>query len=451
MAVVCLSNLRKLWFYLQKNGIKETWRALCERLGESRQASYFYAPPAQEVLRAQRETAVSTIRLSVVVPAFETLPAHLTALLSSLQNQTYPHWELILADAGRTDTVYRTARQFAAKNGLFWDEAKKGEASGWIDGAVRYRKLKENRGISENTNAGIDCASGAYVGLLDHDDLLTPDALYETASAVEAGRAAGKRPLVLYSDEDKCDEKGLRFYEPHLKCGFNPDLLLSNNYICHFLVMDRELIRRLRLRRDFDGAQDYDLVLRAMAEKAPFSHIPKVLYHWRCHEASTAQNPRSKAYAYEAGKRAVEAFCKEAGWQVAVSGLKHLGFYRVDYKGDLFAQRGDVGALAGPLPAKKEFRSGIYEPDGSMRFAGLKKGFSGPLHRAALQQDVEAADLRGMRVRKELEPLYDRAMEQIRRGNQEEADFVDESVRFCREIRQKGYRILWDPQKDRIS
>ena len=137
MAVVCLSNLRKLWFYLQKNGIKETWRALCERLGESRQASYFYAPPAQEVLRAQRETAVSTIRLSVVVPAFETLPAHLTALLSSLQNQTYPHWELILADAGRTDTVYRTARQFAAKNGLFWDEAKKGEASGWIDGAVR--------------------------------------------------------------------------------------------------------------------------------------------------------------------------------------------------------------------------------------------------------------------------------------------------------------------------
>ena len=178
------------------------------------------------------------------------------------------------------------------------------------DSRIRYVRTAENKGMSENTNEALQYATGDYVGLLDHDDLLTPDALYEMAMTLQNANEQGIEAALVYSDEDKCDTEAKIYYEPHVKLGFNWDLLLSNNYICHFLAMKTELIKKLGFRKEYDGAQDFDLVLRATLEKDEkdeILHVEKILYHWRCHDLSTAANPQSKLYAYEAGKRAAES------------------------------------------------------------------------------------------------------------------------------------------------
>ena len=221
-------------------------------------------------------------------------------------------------------------------------------------------------------------------------------------------------------------------------------------------------MKELKLRSGFDGAQDYDLVLRAYAAGGQFVHVPKVLYHWRCHEASTAANPQSKRYAYEAGQRALEDYCFQKGWKTAVSGLKHLGFYREDYEGSVFCQRSEIGILAAPLPGGKDdfgirhpkgcLVSGLYENDGSMRYAGLRRGYSGPMHRAVLQQSAPAADLRSMQVCDALQERYRQAMAELHQSCQEIPDaekekrIVQKSMEFCKEAAAAGYGILWDPQ-----
>lgn len=448
------SSLKRAWYYLQKNGIKDTWTAVRERLEDGGRTSYSYTPPAPEALSAQKKEPVSALQISVVVPVFETPADHLEALLESLSVQTYPHWEVVLADGSSTERAGRAVEAFAKAHGLPFERLREQaeetpDAGGWQDRCIRYLKLAQNGGISQNTNAGIAHVRGSWTGFLDHDDLLTPDALYEMAAAYEREKEAGRSLQAMYSDEDKCDGQGRRFYEPHLKCDFNLDLLLSNNYICHFLVMESALLQKLRLRPEYDGAQDYDLVLRAVAAGARFVHVDRVLYHWRCHTSSTAQNPKSKAYAYEAGRRAVESFCRQAGWKVSVSPLKHLGYYRVDYENGPFFSRPEVGAWAGPLPDRKRLRSGIYEEDGSQRYAGLKKGFSGPLHRAALQQEVETADIRCMmaspRFQEQLQAAGRQALEPMPTETQEEA-YARVSRAFCRQVRKAGCRIVWDPQ-----
>ena len=236
--------------YFRRNGISAAAWAVAERLlQEAGQKGYDYLPPTQEEQDSQKKEAEEwkdPPLLSVVVPAFETPPVYMEALLDSLQAQTWPHWELVIADAGSTDAL-------------------RALAEGREDPRIRYRKLPANLGLSGNTNEALKEVRGRYTGLLDHDDLLTPDALYEMARALREKEKMGISPVFLYSDEDKCDGAGTRFYEPHYKPDFNPDLLLSNNYICHFLMLRTEVFRRLQERPGFDGAQDYDLVLRASA------------------------------------------------------------------------------------------------------------------------------------------------------------------------------------------
>ena len=450
--------------YFRRNGISAAAWAVVERLlQEKQQSGYRYEPPSQEELLRQRREAEgrkgssgkNPPLFSVVVPAYETPPVFLRALLDSMQAQTWPHWQLVIADAGSTDTVKRVVEERE-------------------DARIRYVKLAENLGIAANTNEALKEVKGTYAGLLDHDDLLTPDAPYEMARALKESETRGIRPVLLYSDEDKCDGSGQNFYEPHRKPDFNLDLLLSNNYICHFLMLRTDVFRSLKERSGFDGAQDYDLVLRAAAgvlsgePEAAYVHVPKVLYHWRCHETSTASNPESKRYAYEAGKRALADFCAAQGWKVQVEDTRHLGFYAVRYLPDILEVRTDVAAVAFPLPPRRgRLRSGIYDrkgPDGAlvMRYEGMPRHFSGYMHRAVLQQDVEAADVRTMRVRREesikrgsgeragerrgreqllLEGELEKAQEAVRQG----ADPAETSVAFCRKIRRMGYRICWDP------
>ena len=256
MSVFSLSNLKKTWYYLQKNGIRNAVWAVLERIGQEQEV-YTWQEPDEKTLSFQREHSAS-LRISIVVPAYRTKKEHLEAMLNSVSKQSYPHWELIVADAGGTA---ESVQAWAKKNGICLREAA--DASNlaeWKDQSIVLSTLSENKGISANTNAGIELAAGDAVGLLDHDDLLTANALWEMADCLEKEKKRGKQKLVLFSDEDKCDGAASRFYEPNCKPDFDGELLLTNNYICHFTVIETAFLKELKLRSGFDGAQDYDLV-----------------------------------------------------------------------------------------------------------------------------------------------------------------------------------------------
>jgi len=423
MAVITLSNLKKAYGYCRKNGFLPTFYAGVERIFYNKEHYEKYVLQPEE-LRAQRERVwTRRERFSILVPAYETEPRHFREMIDSVLAQTYTEFELLIGDASPSDKLGKELKYYK-------------------DSRIRYRKLEENGGISENTNRILREAKGTYICLLDHDDTLEADALYRMMEAIERSRSReGAEPWMLYSDEDKGDGGMTRFYEPHRKTEFNLDLLLSNNYICHFLVMKAELMKELGFRREFDGAQDHDLVLRAVGKKKlsekGIVHVPYILYHWRCHGSSTAENPRSKMYAYEAGRRAVEDFCREQGWQAEVTHTRHLGFFRVEYEGGALSQRMDLAAVGGSLISRGRVVGGAYSETGDVLYS-LPEHFSGYMHRGAMQQDVFAADVRNMEVREELLPL----LQAIRK---EEKDAVRIGLAFGKEAASRGYRILWDP------
>lgn len=267
----------------------------------------------------------STPFFSVLVPAYHTDPACLREMADSVLAQTFPYLELVIANSTPED------REMSA----VLDELQKS------DPRVKVLILPENLGIAGNTNEALEAAKGTFVCLLDHDDLIEADALYEAARLL-----AGKPEIsVIYTDEDKVRTEGGKreYFQPDIKPGFNLDLLRSNNYITHFLMVRRSLALELHgWSKDYDGAQDYDFILRcadtlwkrgagAGPENSGFARIPRVLYHWRVSSASTADNPMSKLYAYEAGKRAIEAHLQRRGTAGDVSLLPDYGFYRVRY------------------------------------------------------------------------------------------------------------------------
>ena len=196
------------------------------------------------------------------------------------------------------------------------------------DARIRIAEVPENEGIAQNTNRALQIATGEFIALLDHDDLLAPNALYEIVKAVNESKGAE----VIYTDEDKVTTDLEEHFKPHFKPDFNLDLLRSNNYICHLFVAKRELVERVGgFRKEFNGAQDYDLILRCTEKAEAIVHVPKILYHWRVHKESTSDNPMSKMYAYDAGKKAIEEHLKRCGTPGEVLHTKNLGFYRVKY------------------------------------------------------------------------------------------------------------------------
>ena len=446
------SNLKKTIHYLKKNGFRQAYFAARERIDCERADDYAYEAPAQEeLLRQEEDSRKFSVKFSILVPAYETREDYLRAMVDSVLHQTYGNFELILADASESDQVEQVMKTYDDKR-------------------ILYKRLKQNGGISTNTNQALMYATGDYAALLDHDDVLTKDALYEMAACIRKAESEHIELQLLYSDEDKCDESGTRFYEVHKKEKFNLDLILSNNYICHFLVMKRQMMQELQLRSVCDGAQDYDLVLRAVslmlgkdkkrkkAEPLPIVHVPKVLYHWRCHSSSTAENPESKRYAYEAGKRAVEDFMRLRGWKGKVSHLRHLGFYRIDYEPDLIANRPDVALVGGRLLDKNnKITGGIYNRSGEGMYVGLHKEYSGYMHRASLQQETEMIDVRCMIASDEAEKILEEMTGlpylknpqtgrfDYRGSLKEDADYREISRRLCEKVRERSMRIVWDP------
>ena len=263
--------------------------------------------------------------VSICVPLFKTKEEDLGQMIASVQAQSYPHWELCLADGTPDDSVENPVKQWCEK-----------------DERIVYKHLEQNLGIADNTNAAFAMAKGEWIGLLDHDDILAPDALYEVLAAAGVNPAQASNVLeegkyvesaeAVYTDEDKVSVEGTEHFQPHFKPDFNLDLLRSNNYITHFFVVKRAIVEAVGgFVKEFDGAQDYDFILKCTRAARRTAHVPRILYHWRVSPESTADNPASKLYAFEAGKRAILADLKRSGVKAEVSHTPDFGFYRVKY------------------------------------------------------------------------------------------------------------------------
>ena len=374
------------WEYFQKHGLRALFKKSVHKI-QNIQDDYDYnewykkVRITDEELVKQRESAADFAMqptFSIVIPVYATPEKFLRRMLDSIREQTYPTFEVCLVDATPYAKIQHDPAQGRTPQEVLAEYAA-------ADRRFRYATLTENLSIAENTNAAIRMATGDFIVLADHDDELEPQALYECVRAINAHPDV----QVLYSDEDKVDFEDIYYFEPHFKTDFNPDLLRSVNYICHLFVARRSLLdaiaetaadgQKIYERSAYDGAQDYDLILRA-TEKAQameqarlvsfanasdgnavtnpqpaiaaaldphdqellrqgrftssnIIHIPMVLYHWRAHQASTAQHPEAKLYAFEAGARAVYDHCKRIGLPVkkVEQGITY-GFYHPIYE-----------------------------------------------------------------------------------------------------------------------
>ena len=268
--------------------------------------------PTEEELEEQRNHKFEhNPKISIIIPMYNTPVKFFGELVDSLISQTYTNWELCLADGSNEE------------NPELKDIYSK-------DSRIKYKFIGENKGISGNTNEALTLATGDFIGLLDHDDILPVFSLYEVVKCIN------NHPEVdfIYTDEDKFEEVGGKRYDPYFKSDFGPDTLRANNYICHFSVFRKDLMEKLGgFRSEFDGAQDYDILLRMSEIAEHIYHIPKILYHWRVHELSTAKaGAHAKPYAYEAGKKAVQAHIDRLGLKGTVEAGNTLGTYRVKYE-----------------------------------------------------------------------------------------------------------------------
>ncbi len=267
---------------------------------------------SEEELAIQRNKEFPYMPLfSILVPVYNTPIPYLREMLDSVRNQTYQKWQLCIANANpENEEVARILNQYIE-----------------MDKRIQTVNVPENLGIAQNTNKALSIAKGDYIGLLDHDDMLAADALFEVAKTVNDENAD-----VIYTNEDKITMSGEKHFQPNFKPEFNLDMLRSNNYICHFFIAKASLMKEIGgFRGEYNGAQDYDMIFRCTERADNIVRIPKVLYHWRMHEQSTAENPESKRYAFDAGKKVIEDHLKRCGESAEVEMTEYPGFYRVKY------------------------------------------------------------------------------------------------------------------------
>ena len=247
--------------------------------------------------------------ISVIVPMYNTNEKYFEELVNSVVTQIYPHWELCLADG--SDNQNENIKEIASR-----------------DNRIFYKFLGENKGISGNTNEALKMANGKYIVLLDHDDLLAVNSLYEIVKTINEEKNAD----FIYSDEDKITDDGERF-EPYFKPDFSPEALSVHNYITHLVCFKKTLQEEVGFFDDgFNGAQDFDMFLRLTEKAKNVVHISKILYHWRAGKGSTAVMAENKPYAYEAGKRAVEAHMSRIGRRGIVDNSGEVpGIYKIKY------------------------------------------------------------------------------------------------------------------------
>ena len=320
--------------------------------------------PTEEDLKRQIEASEGfgvKPKFSIVVPMYESDEKLLAELIDSVKAQTYSNWELCLSDGStKKDRLRKIVKKLADGNErvrYISDEESDSDIN-VSDGSTKKRTKSKTLGIAENTNQAIASATGDYIVFGDHDDLFAPDALYECVKLINSVADEYKNDIsvdFIYTDEDKIDESGMVYSMPNFKPDFNIDFLRTVNYICHMTVISRRLLEAVGdLSPEFNGAQDYDFILRCVDKldewneaevsddgdkkelissygKHKVYHIPKALYHWRTIAASTAADPRAKMYAFEAGKKAIEAHLERRGLKARVDMGDELGYYDVHY------------------------------------------------------------------------------------------------------------------------
>jgi len=290
--------LNKTIKYAEQNGVKRTVRHIVKRINDVRacRAFHYSLIPDADKLKAERSFQFpEKIRISIITPVYNTDLALLQEMIESVLAQTYVNWELCLADGSDA--------QHAQTGDICREYAQK-------DSRIIYRKLEANTGISGNTNAGIAMSSGEYLALLDHDDMLHPSALFEVTQAICEQKAD-----FIYTDETTFRNKPEDAYYPHLKPDYAPDTLRGNNYICHLTVFSRTLLNKTGMFRSCcDGSQDYDMILRLTDNARCIVHVPKMLYYWRSHAGSVANNISAKPYAIESARNAVADHLRKHGY-----------------------------------------------------------------------------------------------------------------------------------------
>ncbi len=437
------NGIRKITDYTERNGVSAAFFRVLEGAKEWVDDRNYSKEALMIPDTFPREKTEGGISLSVIIPVFRPDMDDFAHLLDSLLRQTYTDFEVVIADGSGNSDIENVVKAYD-------DDPD-------IGLRIKYERLEENLGISENTNAAIRKAEGEYVVFVDHDDFLEPDALSETCKAIREGAE------IIYTDEDKYDGVRDRFFCPNRKPDFNRDLLISNNYICHMLTVRKKLVEKAGgLRREYDGAQDHDLLLR-LSEMVPsekIAHIPKVLYHWRLSQSSTAGNPESKLYAYAKGRMAVEDYFARREIPVKVGDTEHRGFFRADYSAvetdpgecriftdrrlealtpdheklfrGYFARK-EVGIVGGLIIGKtgRTICNGYVRlPDGSTapEYGKMDYRFSGYMHRAHMIRETEAVSIHAFAIRTGL-------LENVSR----------DVFSMCDKVRERGFSVITDP------
>ena len=475
-------TLEKIKWYKKVYGTRKTCRYLKNKVLYGYMDDYPRWQKKHAISEAELEEQRATHfekepLISIVVPLYKTPVQYLGALVESVKAQTYSNWELCLSDgSGKSESDNDAGG--AVQPPL---RAMLGHLQG-ADSRIHVVTSDTPLGISDNTNRALSIAKGEYIAFADHDDLLAPNALYEYVKVIN------EHPDVqfIYSDEDKVDGAGKRYFMPHFKPDFNLEMLRSTNYFCHLCLVSRELYEKVGgLIADYDGAQDYDFVLRCVeqiSDKDQIRHIPKILYHWRAYAASTAESADRKDYANDAGIKALKAHYDRLGIKADIEpvekgGIVYPGMYRTRYQveGDpkVMIIRGDeqpakatgdyvlfLSEDAEPItedlvqemlsycmqPDVDAVSAKVYGADGCIVYAGgfLREdgsacnAFTGFMHddpgyfgRAIIAQDVNVAYDICVMVKAELLDVDE--------ANQEDLAGV------CRRLREMGKRIVFDP------
>jgi GT2 family glycosyltransferase len=311
---------------------------------------------SKQELEAQRNSHFDyEPKVSILVPTYRTPIPMLKEMVASVTSQTYGNWELCIADGSVGARIDENGNAVEEDKSTLKVKSPLQDVLSELSAAdprIVYKVLSKNGGISYNTNQALEMATGDFIALLDHDDILEPNALYEIVEALQDPDAR-----IVYTDEDKATYNLKKFMDPNFKPEFSIDLFRSHNYITHLFVCKTEIMRKVGgFNSTFDGAQDFEIMYRCIEEalcenlvpgtriptneirygeervRRIIRHVPKVLYHWRLVKGSTAENPESKMYAYEAGRLAIQEHLNRAGTPAKVEITSLWGMYHAKYE-----------------------------------------------------------------------------------------------------------------------
>jgi GT2 family glycosyltransferase len=316
LQIINLPNIVKVFYCFKDYGLQTSIEKVRNRLDKIIYTDDLYQlwvkrnEPTEKDLEKQKNHKFKYKPvISVIIPIYNTPKQFLIDAINSVLCQTYSNWELCIVDGGsQRQSVKETLKKFCEK-----------------DNRIKIKLLSENKGIVGNSNEALSLATGDLIAFVDHDDTLAPFSFYEVIKAVN------ENPDVdfIYSDEDKILRNGERRLDPHFKPDWSPDTLRSHNYICHLTVIKRDLLNRIGwFRKEYEGSQDYDLVLRASEQAGKIIHIPKILYHWRISGESASANAYAKLYAYESAKKAL----RDHIIRIGLNGIVEDGLFRGSYK-----------------------------------------------------------------------------------------------------------------------